>query len=203
MSVVFAVTFGLLSIAGLLVAGRLLRGPSTLDRILALDVLSVLLAGGLAADAARRGSAETLVVLLVVSLLGFTGTLLAVRFVGGTGAAVTVTDWISAVLLSTGAGLCLLGAIGMVAFPDLLTRLHAAAKAQTAGLLLLLVGAAVQLGGLAGSGLLVVAAFQLATAPAVAQAIGRVAYREGVYRPDVVIADEPAESDEDFDPAED
>jgi multicomponent Na+:H+ antiporter subunit F len=82
MTVVYLVTIGLLCAAGLLVTGRLVRGPSPLDRILAIDVLSVLLAGGLATDAARRGSLETFAVMLVVSLLGFTGTLLAVRFVG-------------------------------------------------------------------------------------------------------------------------
>ncbi|WP_422770453.1 monovalent cation/H(+) antiporter subunit G [Plantactinospora sp. WMMC1484] len=103
-------------------------------------------------------------------------------------------DWASAVLLPAGAVLCLLGAVGLVAFPDLLTRLHAAAKAQTAGLLLLLCGAAAQVGGVAAAALLLVAAFQLLTAPAVAQAIGRVAYREGVYRADVLVADEPTAS---------
>ncbi|WP_422770452.1 monovalent cation/H+ antiporter complex subunit F [Plantactinospora sp. WMMC1484] len=82
MTVIFTITLALLATAALLVTVRLLRGPSALDRILAADVLSVLLAGGLAVDAARRGSVEALAVLLVVSLLGFTGTLLAVRFVG-------------------------------------------------------------------------------------------------------------------------
>jgi multicomponent Na+:H+ antiporter subunit G len=106
---------------------------------------------------------------------------------------VTVADWVSAVLLPAGAALCLLGAIGMVAFPELLTRLHAAAKAQTAGLLLLLAGAAVQFGGVAALALLLIAAFQMFTAPAVAQAIGSVAYRTGGYRPEVLVRDEPAD----------
>ncbi|MCZ9336218.1 monovalent cation/H(+) antiporter subunit G, partial [Streptomyces sp. TRM76130] len=52
---------------------------------------------------------------------------------------------VTAVLLPAGAAFCLLGALGLLRFPDTASRLHAAAKAQTLGLLLVLVGAAAQM----------------------------------------------------------
>lgn len=82
MQIVYASTFTMLAVAGLLVTVRLLGGPSVPDRILAIDVLSVLLAGGIAVDSARRGSPESLTLVIVVALLGFVGTILAARFAG-------------------------------------------------------------------------------------------------------------------------
>ncbi len=52
---------------------------------------------------------------------------------------------IGEVLALVGAALVLLSAIGVVRFGDVLARLHALAKASTLGLLLLIVGAAVNL----------------------------------------------------------
>lgn len=79
MSAVYALTFVLLSVAGLLTMARLLRGPTSLDRILALDVLSVLLVSGVAVDAARRGVTANVDALVVIALLGFVGSVAAAR----------------------------------------------------------------------------------------------------------------------------
>ena len=54
----------------------------------------------------------------------------------------TVLDVVGAVLLLLGALLCLAGAIGLMRFPDTLSRLHAATKPQTLGLILVLTGLA-------------------------------------------------------------
>jgi multicomponent Na+:H+ antiporter subunit G len=86
-------------------------------------------------------------------------------------------DVLTAVLFLTGAGFCLLGALGLLRFPDTGSRLHAAAKAQTLGLLLILVGAAAQMPLRHAPVLLLVASFQLLTAPITSQIIGRTAYR--------------------------
>lgn len=94
-----------------------------------------------------------------------------------------VLDVVTAVLFLTGAAFCLLGALGLLRFPDTVSRLHAAAKAQTLGLLLILVGAAVQMSASQAPVLLLVALFQLLTAPITSQIIGRAAYRtHGVER---------------------
>lgn len=80
MTAVFAATFGLLSLGGLLTLVRLARGPSTLDRILAVEVLLVLVVSGIAVAAAARGAPSDIGLLLVVSLLTFVGTVTAARF---------------------------------------------------------------------------------------------------------------------------
>ncbi|HLT10921.1 MAG TPA: monovalent cation/H(+) antiporter subunit G [Micromonosporaceae bacterium] len=101
-----------------------------------------------------------------------------------------ILDILSAVLLLAGAAICLLGGIGMVTFPDVMTRLHAASKPQSAGFLLLLLGAAVQLDWWALSLLTLAGMFQLLTSPVVSQVIGRVAYRTGEFRADLLARDE-------------
>ncbi|WP_406356815.1 monovalent cation/H(+) antiporter subunit G [Streptomyces hirsutus] len=89
----------------------------------------------------------------------------------------TVSDVITAVLLPTGAVFCLLGSMGLLRFPDVVSRLHAASKAQTLGLMLILVGTAVQMPLRYAPVLLLVVLFQLLTAPITGQIVGRTAYR--------------------------
>ncbi|TNY37972.1 monovalent cation/H+ antiporter complex subunit F [Thermomonospora catenispora] len=85
MSAVSALALALLSAAGLLTMARLVRGPTALDRILALDVLSVLLVSGVAVDAARQGGTAYADSLVVIALLGFVGTVAAARLAGERG----------------------------------------------------------------------------------------------------------------------
>lgn len=81
MNVVFAITFGLLTAAGALTTARLARGPRTLDRILALDVLLVLIMAGVAAGIARSQQGFNIALLVTVALLAFIGSVSAVRLV--------------------------------------------------------------------------------------------------------------------------
>lgn len=102
-----------------------------------------------------------------------------------------IADVISGVLLITGAALALAAAIGLVRLPDLFTRMHAATKPQTLGLLLILIGAAIRLDSIAATGMiLVVAVFQLLTAPVASHMVGRAAYRSGILPGDRVTVDE-------------
>lgn len=104
-----------------------------------------------------------------------------------------VADIVTGFCLLTGASLCLAAAIGIVRFPDLLTRMHAATKPQVLGILLLLIGVAVQMRSPLDIGMvLLVAAFQLITAPVSAHMVGRAAYRTGNVRPDLLRVDELA-----------
>ncbi len=100
----------------------------------------------------------------------------------------TVRDVVAAVALLGGASFCLLSALGLLRFPDTLSRLHAAAKAQTAGLLLILLGAALLVPPRAALVLALVALFQLVTVPVTGQIVGRTAYRtDAVHRPGLVL----------------
>ena len=102
-----------------------------------------------------------------------------------------VADAVAVVLLLAGCFLCLTAGLGLVRFPDVLTRMHAGTKPQVLGVLLVMAGGAIRLQGVAASWmLLLVAAFQLLTAPVSAHMISRVAYRRRHVRRDLLLVDE-------------
>ncbi|TDC44206.1 cation:proton antiporter [Micromonospora sp. KC207] len=73
----------LLSVTALLALARMYRGPSLLDRVIASDVLLNTMVGAVGTEAAISRHATTLPVLVVLSLLGFVGTVALVRFAVG------------------------------------------------------------------------------------------------------------------------
>lgn len=103
----------------------------------------------------------------------------------------TVRDLIAVVLLLAGAFLCLTAGLGLVRFHDVLTRMHAGTKPQVLGILLIMIGGAIRLEGWSATWmLLLVAVFQLLTAPVSAHMISRVAYRRRHVRRDLLLVDE-------------
>ncbi|MEU0078197.1 monovalent cation/H(+) antiporter subunit G [Micromonospora tulbaghiae] len=107
--------------------------------------------------------------------------------------AATLADWVGGFLLLAGAALGLVAGIGLVRFPNVLDRMHTATKPQVLGVLLLLAGLALRLRTPSDLGMLVlVAIFQLSTAPVAAQMIGRAAYRSGRVDRTLLDADELA-----------
>lgn len=101
-----------------------------------------------------------------------------------------VASVVSSVLLLGGAAFCLLGAFGLLRFPDLPSRLQAATKPQTIGLMLILLGTAVRLNFESAATLMLVALFQVITAPVISQLVGRSAYRSGALRPEALVVDD-------------
>ena len=90
-----------------------------------------------------------------------------------------IADIVTAVLVLGGSALALTAAIGVVRFPDTLSRMHAATKPQVLGLLLVLAGAAIRLRGNVDVGMLILTGiFTVITAPVVANRVGQLAYRE-------------------------
>jgi len=79
MNTVFVIVLAMLCAAGALTLGRLLRGPETLDRIVALDVFIVLLVAATAVYVAYYEDGSNIPLLAVVALLGFVGSATAVR----------------------------------------------------------------------------------------------------------------------------
>lgn len=103
----------------------------------------------------------------------------------------TALDVVSAVLLLSGGALTLAAAVGLLRFPDVLSRMHAATKPQVLGLLLLLVGVGIQLRESVDVWMLALAGlFQLLTAPVSAHLVGRLAYRTRHVRRDLLVDDE-------------
>lgn len=89
-------------------------------------------------------------------------------------------DLIGALMLIIGAALIALAGLGLVRFPDVLTRASAGGKATGLGLTVLLVGAALTVGSARAFVVLGLAALaQLVTAPVSGHVIGRAAYRSG------------------------
>lgn len=106
----------------------------------------------------------------------------------GTSAA---ADVLALSCLLTGAFFCLTAGLGLVRFPDVLSRMHAGTKPQVLGVLLVMVGAAIRLHGWSAIWmLLLVAVFQMFTAPVIAHLISRVAYRRRHVRRDLLLVDE-------------
>jgi multicomponent Na+:H+ antiporter subunit G len=102
-----------------------------------------------------------------------------------------VLEILAAACLVVGSLMSLAAAIGMLRFPDLLSRMHAATKPQVFGLFLLLMGLALQLRSWAAVPVLILAwLFQLLTVPVSAHMVGRAGYRTKHLRRDTLSIDE-------------
>lgn len=105
----------------------------------------------------------------------------------------TVVDAVGGVLEVFGAALVALAGIGLLRFPDALTRATAVSKAATLGVVLLLVGAWLDHPTPRMTVVvLLVIAVHLVTVPLSGLALGRAAYLSGTARPPVTTLDEPA-----------
>jgi multicomponent Na+:H+ antiporter subunit G len=103
----------------------------------------------------------------------------------------TVADAAAAVCMLGGSFLAFAAGVGILRFPDLLSRMHAGTKPQTLGLMLVLIGLALRLrSGSAVWALVLVVLFQMLTAPVSAHMVGRAGYRTGKVRTDLLVVDE-------------
>ncbi|MGN8130052.1 monovalent cation/H(+) antiporter subunit G [Arthrobacter sp. RC1.1 241] len=100
-------------------------------------------------------------------------------------------DAVSAVFMVVGALLSLGAAVGLLRFPDLLSRMHAATKPQVLGLFLLLAAIGLQMRTWWVWPVLVVAwIFQLLTVPVSAHMVGRAGYRTKHLHRELLTSDE-------------
>lgn len=100
-------------------------------------------------------------------------------------------DVLSAVFMVVGAVMSLGAAIGLLRFPDLLSRMHAATKPQVLGLFLLLASIGLQLRTWWVWPVLLVAwIFQLLTVPVSAHMVGRAGYRTKHLHRELLTSDE-------------
>jgi len=87
-----------------------------------------------------------------------------------------VVDLVVGASVIVGSVLVMLAGLGVLRFPDLFSRMHAATKATTLGLGLIGVAAALAVDGVAGRVVVAVAAV-FVTAPAAAHMVARATYR--------------------------
>jgi multicomponent Na+:H+ antiporter subunit G len=102
-----------------------------------------------------------------------------------------VLDVVSSALLLGGVALAVVAGIGLLRFPDVFSRMHAATKPATLGLLMVCLGAVLVVeDGSHRTKLVLVAVFQFLTAPVAAHMIGRAAYRAGQGDLDDLVVDD-------------
>lgn len=84
---------------------------------------------------------------------------------------------VASIFMITGTTLTMIGGIGVIRFRDLMSRIHAAAKAPTLGLMLVAVGAAIEIGTFdAAVALVLVVVLQLLTSPVATHVLARASY---------------------------
>lgn len=92
----------------------------------------------------------------------------------------TPIDWLSGLLVLVGAGFGVIGAIGVLRFPDLFTRMHAAGVTDTLCALLILAGLALKAGfTLALAKLFLILVFLWFTTPTATHALAKAAMHGG------------------------
>lgn len=103
----------------------------------------------------------------------------------------TLLDALSLVCLIAAAGFSVAAGVGLLRFPDVLSRLHAATKPQVFGLLLVIASIALHdRSWMTLAALLPVFVFQALTAPMAAHMVGRAAYRTGQLDDESLVIDE-------------
>lgn len=100
-------------------------------------------------------------------------------------------DIASLVCVFAATGFSVAAGIGLLRFPDALSRLHAATKPQIFGLLLVIAAIALEERSIATLlALAPVFIFQALTAPVAAHMVGRAAYRTGQFDTRTLVRDE-------------
>ncbi|WP_309131941.1 monovalent cation/H(+) antiporter subunit G [Brevibacterium sp.] len=106
-----------------------------------------------------------------------------------------VLDIVSAVLILLGGVLSLAAGVGLLRFSDLLSRMHASAKPQVLGLILVAIAIAIQFPTWATmTTLAIIISFQLVTIPVATHMVGRAGYRTKHLRRSMLYRDELAEA---------
>lgn len=102
-----------------------------------------------------------------------------------------MNELITSFFLLAGGTLVLISALGIVRFPDVYTRMHAAAKTGTVGICSMAIAVAVHFGLFHVSVMVVlIIAFFFLTAPIAAHLIGRAAYTVGTPLWDKTVTNE-------------
>ena len=78
-------SLGLLPLAALISVWQVIRGPTLPDRVVALDLLGILVVCFAVVRAARTGSAWFLDVAIVIALISFVGTIAYAKYIESAG----------------------------------------------------------------------------------------------------------------------
>jgi multicomponent Na+:H+ antiporter subunit F len=78
---VTTITFVLLAVATVLFALRAFRGPSVVDRVVAVDAMVIVAIAAIATDAVRQGDARFADAAILLAIVAFVGTGIVARFI--------------------------------------------------------------------------------------------------------------------------
>jgi multicomponent Na+:H+ antiporter subunit F len=81
LAMVMGLSITMLAVAALVTLVRLLRGPTLPDRVVAIDLIGVLIVGLIVLEAAATGERAFLDVAMVIALVSFVGTVAYARYV--------------------------------------------------------------------------------------------------------------------------
>ncbi len=102
-----------------------------------------------------------------------------------------VLDGVAVALVLLGCAFAFFAGLGLLRFPDVLSRLQAGTKPQVTAVVLIMAAAAIRLEGLPVLSMLLIAGLlQMLTAPVSAHLLGRVAYRRRHLREDLLVTHE-------------
>ncbi|WP_418607449.1 monovalent cation/H+ antiporter complex subunit F [Georgenia sp. SUBG003] len=79
-TIVFAYCLVVLAVAALVALTRMEKGPTMLDRVVSLDVVTAVVLGAVALVSARTARTDLVPVLVVLSIVGFVGSVTIARF---------------------------------------------------------------------------------------------------------------------------
>lgn len=93
----------------------------------------------------------------------------------------TISEWISLILVGCGGVLMVIGAVGMLRLPDFYSRIHAAGVTETLAALLIVLGLLIQAGfSQMSAKLLLILLFLWFSSPTAAHALAKAAWQAGV-----------------------
>ncbi|WP_336714305.1 monovalent cation/H+ antiporter complex subunit F [Arthrobacter sp. USHLN218] len=81
MDIVLVIVGAILTIAAAVAIFRVVKGPSILDRVMGIDVLLAIVCAGIIADMAVRKHQDNLTLVVIISLVGFIGSVAVARYV--------------------------------------------------------------------------------------------------------------------------
>ena len=168
------VIFGIALLVCLL---RLIKGPTTADRVVSFDATSAVVMCIVGVMSVIMGTVSFLDSIMLIAIISFVSSVSISRFIGGG----RVFNGSSIFL---GSVIALISAIGIVKFQDVFLRSHASTKSATLSVLLTIVGVLIYFvvnTGFFSVRLLLSLIFINLTSPVGMHLVARAAYRNGAY----------------------
>ncbi|PNZ58120.1 hypothetical protein CD170_06080 [Staphylococcus aureus] len=168
---------------------RLIKGPTTADRVVTFDTTSAVVMSIVGVLSVLMGTVSFLDSIMLIAIISFVSSISISRFIGGGGMCLMeitkeIFSLIVAVMLLLGSFIALISAIGIVKFQDVFLRSHATTKSSTLSVLLTLIGVLIYFivnTGFFSVRLLLSLVFINLTSPVGMHLVARAAYRNGAY----------------------